>query len=632
VDRVDPAVSSLRLREVPLLRETEVPAKQLRQAGIVDWNRNPDDWFDLGWTNSFRMRSQAVAVPRGEQAWELPAAGDSRRGWFLTFEFSEEITGWPYFTIEAPEGTIVEAMCLEAYDPSGPPKFLAAPFWAWSRFTCREGTNHFQTFDIEALRWLQLHVRNPNGPAIIRQVGVRRRLFDWASQPRVACAEPALQRLFDANLNTICNSTWEICSGDACRERQQYSGDGAHQLHVIREVFGEPRATQRFLRTFSEGISKEGYFMDCWPAVDRRFRVMQREIDAAYWGPLLDHGVGFNFDCWNHYWETGDLAALDEPYPRLLRFADYLDSIRDKDGLLPVENLGVPAVWIDHLGFKQQRHRQCAFNLYAAAMLEHALAPIAHARGDHQRAEEFTRRGRALLAQAIKRFWDPQRGLFVDNLPWLGEEKGPRLHDRALSTALLFDQCPGGNTAASLRALVECPREMGQSYPCNACWRYWALARLGRADVVLDDLRKRWATMDSVILNNTLQEGWKMSLNSAGDWSHCPAAPLDLLFRDIAGIRATAPGFAQCQIRPQLSDLGDLELTYHTPRGAILFAAKKQPRGHRVSVAIPAGCQTELLLPEAQSVSLPPLVPDHPLDLKRLQLESGKENIFVVEP
>ena len=74
--------------------------------------------------------------------------------------------------------------------------------------------------------------------------------------------------------------------------------------------------------------------------------------------------------------ESADASAM--------RFADYLHSIRGKDGLLPVENLGIPQVWIDHSAYQRQRHKQCAFNLYAAAMLEHALAPIARARGDHQ--------------------------------------------------------------------------------------------------------------------------------------------------------------------------------------------------------------------------------------------------------
>ncbi|MBU4271864.1 MAG: alpha-L-rhamnosidase N-terminal domain-containing protein [Planctomycetes bacterium] len=629
IERANPAQSALRMRQIPLLRETDVPAMRLAESGRVQWRRDPADWFEFRMPDSFRIQREPLAVSKGDGVWELPATAGSREGLFAIFEFREQIVGWPHFTIEAPEGTIVELMWQEAHDPAGP-AWLDSQFFGWSRFICREGVNRFEAFDYESFRWLQLHVRNAAGPVVVRDVGMRRRTFDWSNVPRIHCSEAPLQRLFDASINTLYNSAQEICADGMGRERQQYSGDGGHQLLAIRSAFGEHRLSARFLRTFSEGLTPEGYFLDCWPAYDRLARVMQRQVDGTFWGPLLDHGVGFNFDCWNHYLETGDLAALDEPYPRLVKFADYLHSIRDQDGLLPVENLGVPQVWIDHIAYRQQRHKQCAFNLYAAAMLEHALAPIAQARGDRRRAEEYARRGRDMLACTVQRFWSPQRGLFVDNLPWLAEEKNPRLSDRALATAILFDQCPEGNTAASLRALAECPAEMGLSYPCNACWRYWALARLGRADVVVNEFRHRWAKMKSVLLNNTIQEDWEVAPDSIYQWSHCAVAPLYVLFGDIAGIRATSPGFASCQIRPQLGDLGDLELTYYTVRGPLRFSAQRQPTGHRVVVRIPAGCEAELLLPGSEGITLPSVLPDHQLGLKRFRLEAGKENEFSV--
>ena len=87
------------------------------------------------------------------------------------------------------------------------------------------------------------------------------------------------------------------------------------------------RACRRaILTTFSQGMTKDGYFLDCWPAYDRLARLMERQLDLTGWGPILDHGVGFNFDCWHHYLYTGDLDALREPYPRLLRFAQYLQA------------------------------------------------------------------------------------------------------------------------------------------------------------------------------------------------------------------------------------------------------------------------------------------------------------------
>ena len=190
----------------------------------------------------------------------------------------------------------------------------------------------------------------------------------------------------------------------------------------------------------------------------------------------------------------------------------------------------------------------------------------------------------------------------MNNLPWAAEEGEIRLCDRSLATAILFDQCPGGNTAASVRALAECPSEMGYSYPANQGWRMWALARHRRVDVILQELRSRWATMRSVRENNTLQEDWQAPTDGTAEWSHCPLAPLFVTFMDLAGIRPLSPGFERCRIQPQLGDLPDLELTSWTPQGPIEFSAKSEAGGHRVSLKLPAGCQAELVVPEASRV------------------------------
>jgi hypothetical protein len=528
----------------------------------------------------------------------LPATPLASQGTYATFEWKEQIVGWPYFTIDAPEGAVVELMTQESHDPART-AWLDTHHFSWSRYICREGANRFQAFDYESLRWMQLHVRNAGRPVRILDAGVRRKQYDWPVAPRVRCSEPALQRLFDASVNTLRNSAIETIVDGMGRERQQYSGDGAHQLHAIRYAFGETRICRRYLRTFSEGLTPGGYFMDCWPAYDRLARVSQKHMDGAYWGPLLDHGVGFVFDCWNHYFETGEKEAIEEPYPRLVRFASYLESLLADLPLLPVENLGIPTVWMDHIAFQQVRHRQCAFNLYTAAALEHALAPLAELFGEPDRARHFRDLGKRIHSGAVRRYWSRQHGMFVDNLPWTDEERAIRLSDRTLATAILFDQCPEG-AAASVRALAECPPELGISYPCNAGWRYWALAKAGRAEVVIRDLRQRWATMASVRLNNTLQEDWTAPADSGAQWSHCALAPLYVLFMDIAGIRPLAPGFARCRIRPQLGDLPDLELTARTARGPIDFQARRERDGHRVSVSLPAGCEAEIVSPDSE--------------------------------
>ena len=629
---LDEAQAELRARQIPMLIEEFVPAR-LADSGQVVWHRDPADWFEFRTPGAFEIvrTPSASAAPSGFRL-EAPTAGATAV--YATFELAEQVVGWPAFTIDAPAGTVVEVMVQESHDLAVTP-WLDTHFHAWSRFICREGENRFEAFDFESLRWLQVHVRDASGPVTLRDLGVRRRRFPWANPPRIRCAEPGLQALFDASLNTLNNSAQETIMDGAGRERQQYSGDAGLQIQAIYYSFGETRQPERFIRTFSQGSTLDGYFLDCWPAYDRLSRLSQRHVGATRWGPILDHSIQFVFDCLWHYQYTGELGAVAEAYPRLRRFAEYLIRLRAErgdHGLLPVENaaLGMPSVWIDHDAYQQQRHKQCAFNLYAAAMYRQALPKLLEAFGESGQAPRYLAEADAIEAATVARFWCPERRTFVNNLPWLSADGAPRLCDRSLATALLFDQCPGGDTAASVRWLDECPVGLGISYPCNAGWRYWALARHGRIGTVIADFRTRWASMASVRLNNTLQETWQAAPDTAEEWSHCPLAPLYVLYMSILGIRSTTPGFATCDIRPQLGDLGDLDVVAYTVKGPIGCVAKRTDTGHALTLSVPDQIAAELILPVGAEPGLPRLYPDHPLGLQRYRLPSGQSVTLVL--
>ncbi|MDH4270924.1 MAG: alpha-L-rhamnosidase, partial [Candidatus Aminicenantes bacterium] len=615
-----PAGTDLRPRSIPLLEERLVAVARLAESFWVDWRRPPQDYFECRPPDSFEPVRRPSAVETGPGQWE--ATLDGRRGAVLTFELEEQVVGWPFFTIEAPAGTTVELLVHEAHAAEGPP-LLNTHFDSWTRFICRQGVNTFECFDFESLRWLQLHIREAKGRIKVRDIGVRRRLFPWPNAPDIRVSEPPLQRLIAASINTLHNCAQETLVDGMARERQQYSGDCGHQLHAIYLAFGETRQPARYLTTFSQGQTLDGYFLDCWPAYDRLARLVERQLELTRWGPLLDHGVGFNFDCWHHWLYTGDLEALREPYPRLIRFAQYLHGLRGRDGLLPVEDFGTPAVWIDHNAYERQRHKQCAFNLYAAAMLEYALAPLCRAFGDRKQEKAARNLGRDLLAAAVGKFWSPEREVFVNNLPWLKEEGKIRLCDRSLATAVLFDQFPGKNAEPLLRTLAECPPEMGFSYPANAGWRLWALAKGGRSDIILQDLRERWATMDSVILNNTLQEDWEAKPDSGQQWSHCAVVPLYIAYMGLAGIRPLEPGFRRVEVRPQPADLSQLEMTARTVRGPLVFRSLGNRGNRELTLELPNGCEGEIILPEQETVDLAPLKEKAPFGQKRWGIQAG---------
>jgi hypothetical protein len=164
---------------------------------------------------------------------------------------------------------------------------------------------------------------------------------------------------------------------------------------------------------------------------------------------------------------------------------------------------------------------------------------------------------------------------------------------------------------------------MGFSYPANAGWRLWALAKAGEAQVVLDELRNRWARLDSVRLNNTLSEDWHATPDSHSLWSHCPVAPAYVLHMSLAGIMPTGPGFTKCDIRPQLGDLKQLDLVTRTIRGPIHFSARGPLGQRRIEIEVPRGIEAELVVPEAENISLPPAAGTAPVGCKRYRLPTA---------
>lgn len=598
-------VSEIRRRSIPMMKEVDVPVSKLSESMWIDWKRSPEDYFDMIVPDAFDVIREPVTTHNTKDSWIVTPNHDHAAA--LTFEFAEQGVGWPCFTIDAPEGTIIELLVHEAHKKGGP-AIINSHFNAWTRFVCKEGGNRFETFDFESFRWMQLHIRNFNRPIEISSVGMRRRVYPWKVVPQITLSDDTIQHVMNATVNTLYNCAQETMVDGMARERQQYSGDGSHQLQSVFQTFGDSSLPYRFVNTFSQGFSIDGYFMDSWPAWDRLARTVERQMQLTSWGPIIDHSIGFCFDSYHYYMYSGDKEGLVEVYPRLLKFFTYLVSLTDTgEYLVPAENLGMCSVYIDHEAFKKTKHKQLALNLYIAAMCRNALAPLCRLFGDEAKATEVESYGKRIHEGCIAKFWDKQDKIFVNNLPWREQEGETRYCDRSLATALLYDLCPDGDIRRGLEVLVSSPSEMGLSYPCNAVWRLWALIKYRRMDVVLNDLRNRWGKMSSVWANNTLQEFWVARPDEGSQWSHCAVAPLLALHQGVAGIYPLTPGSDMVRIFPQPGDLSSAAFDVQTSKGAIRFQSTGKVGKRVLKITLPKGVDAELWLDGREKIQSVPV-------------------------
>lgn len=545
-------------RTIPLMNEILVDLGQPVDSHSLTWHRSPDDWFD------FRIPCFDIEPCPTETTFELKA-GEGRT---FRFDLERESIGFPWVELTAPEGTVVELVCQESVHPKHK-GWLENHFHLWSRFTCRSGLNRFEAFDYEAVKHLQIHIHRAAGAVTIHRAGVRVREFAFSAEPEFEVNEPELQRVFEANVQTFRNSIQDIVVDGMARERQQYSGDCGHQLALAQPLFGTSSVFAKYLRTYAMGQLPSGVFMDSWPCADRMNRLWQKPLGLSSWGPIVDHSIGFCFDHFQYWMNSGDLEPIQENWPKLLKFAKFLEQSRTEEILDAVKmGEGSNSVWMDHLAYRSQEEKSLALTLYGAAAMSHALAPLADALGDLKSAGWLTELAEELVANAQERWWCEDLGVFVNS------EDG-RMDDRSLATALLFGQAPLGQNKIA-QVLAERPDHLGLSYPANTPWLYWALIKSGRVDSAVRDLRERWADLPSVRLNGTLQEMWDIELGGIHLMSHCAAGPLAVLYQGILGLRPLTPGYGHYEIAPNLGGLKSARVTAHLPQGRLELNLNQQ--------------------------------------------------------
>jgi alpha-L-rhamnosidase len=89
------------------------------------------------------------------------------------------------------------------------------------------------------------------------------------------------------------------------------------------------------------------------------------------------------------------------------------------------------------------------------------------------------------------------------------------------------------------------------------------------------------------------------------------------------GLKPLEPGFKRFELRPQLGDLDDLDLTAFTVQGPVSLRSRGKPGERELVLQLPPGGQGELVLSQDEAVNLPEAAGPAPAGLRRFQLPPG---------
>ncbi len=595
-------------RPFPLLKPSLMPhqAEKVVAPGRLVWARE----------------SHIVDLPITQQAYEEPlgpvsserltqcaqilgdgadVATEEGLGVSMLFDFGEIQAGRPRIEIDAKGGEEFDIVVSERlpgeYEAGGiapDARIERKPLLGLdahvTRYVARAAVQTFESFEWDAVRWLQLTVRRAPAGVRINNVSVVTTRFPASRRGHFECSDPMLTRLWALGARTI-----ELCMHDGwidcpSREQRQWLGDATVEHLAGEAAFGAGihPLNRHFLLSAAESQRMDGLLEMFAPGDHRRFGWL-----------IPDFTLQWIFNVADHYEYSGDRALLREVFPTLLKGLAWFEALQGEDGRiadLPYWHFQDWAA-VGRTGYATVLNAELLGAFGAGARLARALEW-------NQEAERLDAKAES-LRRALESHWDEERGLYVD---CVSPETGlcePRCSQHANAAMILWGRLDAGRTQriaaeigdrAKLR-LTPAPPVTMSGEPFDAAtdivlantffshFVYAALAKAGRFDLALALMRERYGAMLAAGATS-LWEGFEPHTSLAHGFSSTPTWQLSC---HMLGIAPCAPGFARARIAPHLGDLDFARGVHPTRLGDIAVSMQRAGASIDIDISLPDG-------------------------------------------
>ncbi|HZJ79082.1 MAG TPA: alpha-L-rhamnosidase C-terminal domain-containing protein [Dysgonamonadaceae bacterium] len=384
------------------------------------------------------------------------------------------------------------------------------------------------------------------------------------------------------------------------RERAQWMGDG---VILSEESFYllDNRAINLARKMYNELFD--------WQRDDN---TMFGPIPAGNWEDELPQqilaAVG-NYGFGTYIMYTGDIELMKKAYPHIKRYLSLWEVA--EDGTVPFREGGW--TWGD---WGTQIDRNLLEHVWVYIGLDN-LAYMANYLGKTDEATEIERKMTAIKNRVNSVFWTPD-GYRSTTFKKETDDRGNAL--AVISGIAEKDKHP---TIHNLFKKVEHASPYMEKYVMEA------LFEMGEGQFAMERFKKRFADMVNHPDCSTLWEFWTYEASVNHAWS---GGPLSVLYKNMAGIIPTKPGFEEFTVFPELLGKSSLNCSFSTVKGDISLSMKIENDNTTLELEVPN---------ESHAIVRIPLVADDVLftpntDIKELekdelyryyQMESGKWSI-----
>ena len=248
-------------------------------------------------------------------------------------DFGQNMAGYIHFVLDARQGQTLTLRFGEMLDGDGEftqkniqlsNKKITTPLQQVI-YTCKEGRNEYKTkFAIFGFRYVQVEGDFDIDPAAFTAIAV---YSDLEQTGFFHCSHPLVNGLFHATVWSAKGNHLDVPTDCPTRERHGWSGDAQIFCETASYLFSFAPFARKYLHDMYDWQDKRGCLPHIAPegGADFYMRTMNGSVGWADAGVIIPYQLSRIY---------GDKAILEELYPRMVRYARFMESRCGKSGFM----------------------------------------------------------------------------------------------------------------------------------------------------------------------------------------------------------------------------------------------------------------------------------------------------------
>lgn len=582
--------TSLVLRDIPYLKESDIKATQLIEARKLNESYFSKNEILLNNTiqkpcskdfSDYQKGSKPIMISPSE-------AGTSS---FLLFDLGTVANGQPKLSIEGPKNTKIHILTAPyMIDGKFTHKIVASNYH--DQLTLSGKKDVWEAMYFKPARYIALIVEAHSDPVKFHFIGTHKIQYPFQLKGSLSTpSAPWLEALWNASVKTI-----DVCTTDALtdnyRERRQYAQTGYYATLGNYFSYGDFTLQKRCLTQVAQEQEGNGLMPAYAPLTGDDYMV------------ILDSNCLWIRSLHNYLLYSGDYKTAKALLPAARKLMTLLHTFTNTLGM--IDNPPY-AYWLDHALNDRQGANLCLNGHYLGALQD--FSKLLKWTNNIEESAAYKKKAR-LLKQSLTLFWDDKKELFAD--AYIDGRRSKQFSEHGNAMALAYNIATPKQGDIIARKLLEkdnhnyIKRENGLTMvtPAMSYFLHKGIANYGHEEASLNMLYDRFKKMLDTNTNQTLWEEWwrdgtgrngKFFKRTRSD-AQTESAFHPSLFADLVlGITITKPGFKEVLIKsPNVSISNNASSIIPTPQGDFYISWILSKKNKELHMKVPRDMSVKL--------------------------------------